>query len=65
MAVCVVGIGHMMVHMAQRLMSMLVAVFARWHRVMHMIVVPVIVSVRVFMVHRLVRVRVAMRLGQV
>ena len=65
MTVKVVGVGHMRVRMLQRPMPMYVAVLAGRHRVVRMIVVPVVVAVRMFMLHRRMRVLVAVRFGQV
>ena len=56
-----VRVGHMGVRMAQRLVVVPVAMFAGRHRVMHMIVMSVIVTVRVFMLHAFVLMLVAVR----
>ena len=65
MFVPVVRIRHMGVHMAQRLMHVCMAVRPLRHHRMAVVVVPVIVAVGVLVLHGLVLVLVAVRLGQV
>lgn len=59
-----VGIGHVVMHMSQRLMPMPMAVFADWHGVVHMVVVAIVVPVRMFVFHPFVFMLVAMGLGK-
>ena len=51
------GVGH-------RLMGVLVAVAASWHYIVHMCMVPIVVSVSMFMLQHFVRVLVSMAFRQ-
>lgn len=57
-------IGHMRMRVPQRSVSMAVAVLADRHRVVDMLVMGVVMPMRVLMIQRLVRVLMAMGLGQ-
>ena len=59
MTMRVMRIGNMGVRMLNRLVQVPVAVLAHRHHVVGVIVMPVIVAVRVFMLQRLMRVLVA------
>ena len=59
MPVAVVRIGHMRMDMMQRLVAMAVAVLALGHRLVPVVVMPVVVPMRVFVLQRLVLVLVA------
>jgi hypothetical protein len=61
MAMCVVRIRHMWMRMPQRLVAMPVAVHPGRHREVRMIVVPVVVAVRVFVLCEIVPVLMAVR----
>ena len=63
--VAVVHIGHVRMDMMQRLVAMAVAVRALGHRLVPVVVMPIVVPMRVFVLQRLVFVLVAVRLGQV
>lgn len=65
MSVPVVRTRHMRVNMGQRVMRMQMAVRPLRHHCMGVVVVPVVVAVRVVVLHGLVQVFVAVRLGQV
>jgi hypothetical protein len=56
----VVSIRHMRMHVPHRLVTMSVAMYTCWHRVMHMLVVSVVVAVCVFVFRRFVIVLVSM-----
>lgn len=58
----VMGVRHVGVGVPDRLMAMPVAVFARWHGVMCVQVMAVVMGVGMFMFQRLVVVDVGMRL---
>ncbi len=58
------GIGHLFMHVPQRLMSMPMTVFACGHRGVTVVVVAVVVTVRVFMLQRFVGVFMAMGFGK-
>ena len=49
-----VGIGHMRMCMPQYFVRMPMAVLARRHLIVHVVVVAVVVPVRMFVLHRLV-----------
>ena len=61
----VVCVGHVRMPMQQRLVSVLVAVFARRHGFMHVVVMPVVMSMRVLVPQSFVLVLVDMRLREV
>ena len=63
--VSVVHIGHMRMNMVQRLVAMAVAVRTFGHRLVPVIVVPIVVPMRVFVLHGFVSMLVAVRLRQV
>ncbi|MFM2069680.1 MAG: hypothetical protein RLZZ584_4589, partial [Pseudomonadota bacterium] len=65
MRVRVVRIGRMRMGMAPRRMGVPVAVRADGHRVVRVVVVAVVVAVGMFVLQRLVRMLVRVRLGQV
>ena len=65
MAMCMVRIRHMWMRMPQRLVTMPVAVRAGRHRDVHMIMVPVVVAVRVFVLRDIVTVLMAVRFREV
>lgn len=54
MAVCMVSIRHVRVRMPQGLVPVPVAVLTRRHHLVGMVVMPVVVAVRVFVLQRLV-----------
>lgn len=56
----VVRVRHVGMPMLQRLVLVLVAVFARRHGIVHVVVMPVVVAVGVFVLQRFVLVLVAM-----
>lgn len=56
----VVCVRHVGMPMLQRLVLVLVAVFARRHGIVHVVVMPVVVAVGVFVLQRFVLVLVAM-----
>lgn len=56
----VVRVRHVGMSMPQRLVPVRVAVFARRHRVMHVVVMPVVMAMCVLMLQRFVLVLVAM-----
>ena len=60
-----VRIRHMGMRVPQRLVTMPMAVGTGRHRDMHMVVVPVVVTVRVFVLRRFVSMLVTVRLRQV
>ena len=57
-------IRHVRVRMAPRFVAMSVAVFTRRHLFMHMIMVPIVMTVCVFMLQRYVLMFMAMALRQ-
>ena len=59
MPVAVVRIGHMRVDMLQRLVAMAVAVRTLGHRLMFVVVMPIVMPMRVFVLQRLVLMFVA------
>jgi len=65
MPVAVVRVGHMRVDMMQRLVAMAVTVRTLWHRLMFVVVMPIVMPMRMFVLQRLVLMFVAVRLGQV
>ena len=60
-----VRIGHMRMRMPPRLVAMAMAVRAGRHRIMHMVVVAIVMQVRMFVLHHVVPMLVAVRLRQV
>ena len=60
-----VRIRHMWMRVPQWLVTMPMAVWAFRHRDMHMVVVPVVVAVRVFVLRHIVSVHMAVRFRQV
>jgi len=65
MAVPMVCVWHMGVAMRDRFMLMPMAVLARRHRFMHMVMVPIVMSVSMFMLQRVMSVLVGMKFHQV
>ena len=65
MAMCMVRIRHMRMRMIERLVTMPVAVRPGRHRDVHMIVVPVVVAVRVFVLREIVAMLMAVRFREV
>ena len=65
MAVRMMHIRYVRMRVPQRLMPMPMTVRIGEHRIMHMLVVPVVVAVRVFMFNRFVLMLVTVRLRQV
>ena len=64
MAMCMVRVRHMWMRVPQRLVTVPMAVRTGRHRDMHMVVVPVVVAVRVFMFRRLMSMLVSVRLRE-
>ena len=65
MAMCMVRVRHMGMRVPQRHMTMPVAVRPGRHRDVHMIVVPVVVAVRMFVLRDIVAVPMAVRFREV
>ena len=61
MHVPMMRVGYVRMRMAQRIVDMRVAVRLRWHHIVNMIVVPIIVTMRVLMTQRLVFMRMPVR----
>ena len=59
MVVRMVRSGHMRMRVPQRLVAMQVAVRAGRHRDMHMVVVAIVMAVRMFVLHHVVSMLVA------
>lgn len=59
MPVDVVRVGHMRMGMMHRLVAMAVAVFARRHRFVHVVVMAIVVAVGVFVLQHFVLVHMA------
>ena len=64
-AMRMVRVRHMWMRVRERLVTMPMAMRTGWHRNMHMVVVPVVVTVRVFVRGHFVSMLVTVRLHQV
>lgn len=56
----VVRVRHVGMPMSQRLVDMPMAVFARWHGIVHVLVMTIVMAVGMFVSQRFVRMLVAM-----
>lgn len=65
MTVSVVRVGYMGVGMSDWLMSVPVAVLSRWHLVMRMDVMTIVMAMRMLVLQHLVFMLMSVRLGQV